>query len=121
MYLCYLDESGTPDLPGNTSHYVLVGLSIPIWHWRDCDREVGIIRRRYGLEDKEIHTAWILRTYFEQSKIPNFQTQTYFQRRQSVDQYRRAELLRLQRQPTNKAYKQARKTLTSPQSLIQLL
>ena len=23
MYLCYIDESGTPDIPGNTSHYVL--------------------------------------------------------------------------------------------------
>ena len=33
MYLCYIDESGTSDIPGNTSHLILAGLSLPIWHW----------------------------------------------------------------------------------------
>jgi hypothetical protein len=33
MYLCYIDESGTPESSGNTSHFVLAGISIPIWHW----------------------------------------------------------------------------------------
>jgi hypothetical protein len=49
MYLCYIDESGTSDIPGNTSHFVLAGLSIPIWHWKDCDREVETIKRKYAL------------------------------------------------------------------------
>ena len=40
MYLCYIDESGTPDVPGNTSHYVLAGVSIPVQYWRDCDEEL---------------------------------------------------------------------------------
>ena len=31
MYLCYIDESGTSDIPGNTSHFILAGLSLPIW------------------------------------------------------------------------------------------
>ena len=29
MQLCYIDESGTPDVLGNTSHYVLAGISVP--------------------------------------------------------------------------------------------
>ena len=40
MYLCYIDESGTPDIPGNTSHYVLAGLSVPISYWKSCDKEI---------------------------------------------------------------------------------
>ena len=26
VYFCYIDESGTPQVPGNTSHYVLCGV-----------------------------------------------------------------------------------------------
>lgn len=63
MYLCYIDESGTSDIPGNTSHFVLAGISIPIWHWRDADREIFAVKTRYGLQNAEIHTAWLLRKY----------------------------------------------------------
>jgi len=38
MYLCYVDESGTPDIPGNTSHFVLDGIFTPVWHWKKCER-----------------------------------------------------------------------------------
>lgn len=24
MYFCYIDESGTPEIPGTSSHYVIV-------------------------------------------------------------------------------------------------
>jgi len=72
MRLCYIDESGTPDLPGNTSHYVLAGLSVPVWHWKDCDRDLEKLKARYSLQNGEIHTGWILRRYLEQSKIDNF-------------------------------------------------
>ncbi len=72
MYLCYMDESGTPDLPGNTSHFILVGLSIPVWHWKTCDREIAQLKREHSLGDEEIHCAWMLRRYLEQSKIKNF-------------------------------------------------
>jgi hypothetical protein len=37
MYLCYIDESGTSVVPGNTSHFVLAGLSIPIVQWNGGD------------------------------------------------------------------------------------
>lgn len=29
MRLRYIDESRTPDIPGNTFHFVLAGLSVP--------------------------------------------------------------------------------------------
>lgn len=38
VYFCYIDESGTPQVPGNTSHYVLCGVSIPVKFWKKCDR-----------------------------------------------------------------------------------
>ncbi len=44
MYICYVDESGTPDIPCNTSHFVLAGISIPVWHWKRCDSEIETIK-----------------------------------------------------------------------------
>ena len=120
MQLCYLDESGTPELPGNTSHYVLAGLAIPVWHWKTCDQEIAKIRVDYGVEGMELHTAWILRPYLEQRKIPNFDGLTYIQRRQAVEQWRRAELLRLQKLPKNQPFRQARKTFRKTEAYIHL-
>ena len=58
MYLCYLDESGTTGTStGDTSYFVLAGLSIPIRHWRDADREVSRVLAAYGLAEAELHTA----------------------------------------------------------------
>lgn len=84
MYLCYIDESGTSSIPGNTSHFVLAGLAIPIWHWKVCERDIINVKARYGLQDSEIHTAWILRNYTEQNKIPNFASLSHYQRRYQV-------------------------------------
>jgi hypothetical protein len=42
----FAGRSGTPDVPGNTSHFVLAGLSILIWHWIDADREISAIMAR---------------------------------------------------------------------------
>ncbi len=97
MHLCYIDESGTSSIPGNTSHFVLAGLAIPIWHWNDCDAELNAIKRRYALEEAEIHTAWILRKYLEQSRIKNFKSLPQEQRRYEVQKSRNAHLLRLQK------------------------
>ena len=70
MYLCYLDESGTTGAgTGDTSHFVLAGLSIPIWHWRDADCGVSQVLDACGLADAELHTAWTLRKYLEQSRL----------------------------------------------------
>lgn len=120
MHLCYVDESGTPESSGNTSHYVLAGLSIPIYHWRDCDREVSRIRNQYALNGKELHTAWILRSYLEQSRIDGFLGMTFFERRQAVEQWRRAELIRLQKTNDSKAFRQQRKSFRHTDPYIHL-
>jgi len=121
VYLCYIDESGTPDIPGNTSHYVLAGLSIPVWHWRDCDRELWTIKDRYNLGGAEIHTGWILRAYLEQSKINGFESMNFAQRRYEVEKLRKAELLKLQKSSVSqKLYKRTRKSYRKTESYIHL-
>ncbi len=116
MYLCYIDESGTPDIPGNTSHYMLAGIAIPVWHWQTCERDIDKIKMKYDLVDEEIHVAWMLRTYLGQSRIPDFENLAYHQRRRLMKQYRAQELYRLQRANNPRQYKQTKKNFrkTSP-------
>lgn len=120
MYLCYVDESGTPDVPGNTSHFVLAGISIPIWHWRNADREISEVLARFGLVGKELHTAWILRRYLEQSRIMNFENLSWAERRRKVLQYRNAHLLALQQQQRHRSYRQARKNYKQTAAYVHL-
>lgn len=120
MYLCYIDESGTPDLPGNTSHFILAGIAVPIWHWNDCDREIRRIKQRYDLLDAEIHTAWILRQYLEQNRVTNFDNLPRGQRRADVERLRRAELLRLQASPNQRHYRQTKKNYRHTADYIHL-
>lgn len=120
MYLCYVDESGTSDVPGNTSHFILSGLSIPIHRWKYCDNQILTIKRRYELESAEIHVGWMLRTYLEQSRITNFENLTYTQRESQVRQYRTAELLRLQRTGNPRHYYQTKKTYKKTEAYIHL-
>jgi hypothetical protein len=121
MYLCYIDESGTSDVPGNTSHFVLAGVTIPIWHWTQADREIGNIMARHDLADAELHTAWLLRPYLEQRKIPNFEQLSRLARRSAVERERNAHLLRLQQAPGNrKAYLQAKKNYEKTNDYIHL-
>lgn len=109
MYLCYIDESGTPEVPGNTSHFILCGIAIPVWHWRDVEREITQVLRPYGLEHTEIHTAWLLRRYLEQKAIPNFDAMNWAMRRSAVERERNATLLRLQKSNKHVLYKQTKK------------
>jgi hypothetical protein len=120
MHLCYVDESGTSSIPGNTSHFILAGLSVPIWHWNNCDAELNAIKRRYALDDAEIHTAWILRKYLEQSRIKSFEALNYEQRRFEVQKARNTHLLRLQRTGNVGRYRQARKNYLKTASYIHL-
>ncbi len=120
MYLCYIDESGTPDIPGNTSHYVLAGVSVPVQHWKDCDNDLENVKSKYGLADEEIHVAWILRSYPEQNKIAGFESLDYQQRRYQVNAFRTAELLRLQRSKNPSLYKQTRKNYQKTGGYIHL-
>lgn len=119
MYVCYIDESGTPDIPGNTSHFVLAGLSIPIRQWKSIDQSVSNVLKKFGLADAEFHTAWILRKYPEQNKIQNFEKLDYTARRGAVEHLRNVELIRLQK--TNQmAYRQAKKTFAHTSEYVHL-
>jgi Protein of unknown function (DUF3800) len=120
MYFCYIDESGTPDIPGNTSHYILAGVSIPVGKWKDCDTEIEVIKQSYGLNDEEIHVAWILRQYPEQNKITGFNSLTPSQRRSQVMAYRNSELLRLQRSGKKDLYRQTKKNYKKTEIYIHL-
>lgn len=120
MYLCYIDESGTPDIPGNTSHFVLAGISIPVWHWKDCDGDIRAIKQNCSLSGVEIHVAWILRKYREQLQIKDFGSLTHQQRRYEVEKYRKTELLRLQQSANPKRYRQTRKNYRNTEPYIHL-
>jgi len=120
MQLCYIDESGTSDLHGNTSHYVLAGLAVPVWHWKDCDRDLEALKARYSLQGVEIHTAWILRSYLEQSRIAGFETMTQTRRRVEVNSLRKAELLRLQNSGNSTLYKRVRKSYRKTNAYVHL-
>jgi hypothetical protein len=119
MYLCYLDESGTPDT-GSTSHYCLVGLAIPIWQWKNCDDQIYSIKKKYELQDAEMHVAWMMRTYLEQSRIADFEQLTYAERRHAVSTLRRAELYKLQRGTNQKLYRQTRKNFNHTEAYSHL-
>jgi hypothetical protein len=99
MFLCYIDESGTPAMPGNSDHFVLAGLAIPIEKWKIYEGRINRIKTKYGLNSEEIHTGWILRRYGEQDKIAGFESMDYNHRRHEVTSLRHAELLKLQKNP----------------------
>jgi hypothetical protein len=120
MFLCYIDESGTPEIPGNTSHFILAGISIPIDKWKECDRQVNIIKVKYRLSGAEIHTGWMLRKYIEQHRIKDFESLDKHQRIYEVEKIRKSEILRLQRSQNKKVYKQTKKTYKSTNPYIHL-
>jgi len=120
MFLCYIDESGTSDIPGNTSHYVLAGLAIPIDKWSICEGEIFEIKKKYDLGNAEIHTGWILRKYVEQNKITDFDSLDRTQRRFEVEKIRNSELLRLQKIKNRSLYKQTKKNFRQTNSYIHL-
>jgi hypothetical protein len=120
MYLCYIDESGVPKVPGNSSHFVLAGLTVPIWHWRDADSQIAGILQRYGLANEELHTAWLRRRYPEQEKIAGFEQLDHAARRSAVQRARSAHLLALQRSQQSKTYRHAKANFRKTDAYIHL-
>ena len=94
MRICYLDESGSPELGGGTSHFVLLGLSIQAESWKAKDAEIARIKQRFGLQGAEIHTGWMTRRYLEQERIPNFELMGVAERREAVQRTRDESLVR---------------------------
>ncbi len=119
MILCYIDESGTSVIPGNTSHFILAGIAIPDYHWKDCDRDIFLLKKKWGIDDAEIHTAWMLRPYLEQRKITDFDRMDWNRRRIEVMSYRKNELYRLQKANV-KGYHQAKKNYRKTEDYIHL-
>lgn len=120
VYFCYIDESGTPQIPGNTSHYVLCGVSIPVKYWKKCDKTINTLKRKYGLENAEIHTGWIMRTYLEQSRIIDFESLNYEDRRREVIKMRKAEIFRMQKKKDTRGLKQLKKNYKHTEPYIHL-
>jgi len=93
MYLLYVDESGVtnPDV-SQTSHYVLLGLAVHVGTWFALTRRVRELKSRYALEGDadglELHAAWMLRAYREQSLIPSFAELTRRARFDAVKSWR---------------------------------
>ena len=119
-YLCYIDESGVSSVPGNSSHFVLAGLSIPILLWSKADKTITAVLKKYGLEHEELHTAWIMRPYLEQSKIADFEKLSWKDRRSAVEKERTKELLRLQLTRQSRPYQQAKKNYRKSKPYIHL-
>lgn len=109
MYFCYIDESGNPEKTGNSSHYILAGISILDDQWRNCDTCVADFKRKWQIEDSEIHTAWLLRQIVEQTKIQDFEKLPANKRRSEVAYLRNQALLKAQQSGNKKAYAQLSK------------
>lgn len=120
VYFCYIDESGTPEVPRNTSHYILAGLSIPITYWKLCEKGITKIKQKFDLQNAEIHTGWIVRKYLEQSKISGFDTMNFTQRRCEVEKIRKAEILKLQKSHNRNHYNQTKKNYKQTEAYIHL-
>jgi hypothetical protein len=120
MYLCYIDESGVPEIGRGTSHFVLVGLSIEAWDWKRQDRAVTAIKNRFGLSSAEVHTGWMTRRYIEQEKITNFSTLDWAQRRLQAQQGRDAQLIRVAAVKGPKDAQELRKAYRKSEAYIHL-
>lgn len=119
MNLCYIDESGTSSIPGNTSHFILAGLSIPVEYWKKCDNDIYKLKDRWNINGYEIHTAWMLRPYIEQRKILDFEKMDFNQRIYEMQKSRTQELYRLQK-TNSKQYHQTKKNYRKTNPYIHL-
>lgn len=77
------------------------------------------IKLKYELVGSEIHTAWLLRPYLEQTKIPNFESMDFQTRQFEVTKARTIELQRLSKSKS-KQYKQTKKNFEKTRAYIHL-
>lgn len=119
MFICYLDESGTPESTG-TGHFVLVGLAIPVPEWKAIEQAINALKRTYGLGGEEVHTAWLARRYAQQEKIPDFDQMSFAQRRSAVEHGREQHLIRLAATGTRKQLESAKKNYRKSSAYVHL-
>jgi hypothetical protein len=91
VYIAYLDESGVVEAAG-TTHFVLVGVAIPASTWKERDARLHSIKAKYRMQDAEVHTAWLLRRYPEQERIPGLADMSDVERRAVVATQRKIDL-----------------------------
>ncbi len=120
MYICYIDESGTPEVKGNTSHFVLAGVAIPAEKWRECDNQIDTIKSRYALQNAELHTGWMFRRYLEQERIAGFDKLTFHERRFAVEEEREKLLIRIAALRNAHQLKETKKNLAKTSPYIHL-
>lgn len=95
MRICYLDESGVPELTApDSNHFVLLGLSIRAENWKVKDAKIEAIKKKYDIAGLELHTGFIARPYPEQRQIRDFDKLDYTARRVEVDKARQAFLIK---------------------------
>jgi hypothetical protein len=80
-----MDESGTAELDAEPKHFILLGLAIRGDFWKAQDALIESIKRRYDLQGKEIHTAWMARRYVEQERIHDFESMDRTSRRAAAE------------------------------------
>lgn len=121
MLICYIDESGTPEIPGTTSHFVLAGFALPVHKWKECEVAIQKCKANFQLANAEIHVGWLIKPYPEQKHISNFDTLSQADRVREVNRFRNANLLKLQSNPkASKQYHNTKKTYTKTKNYIHL-
>ena len=119
MYICYLDESGVQENTG-TPYFVLSGLAIPAEQWKDLERQITACKRNRGLEDAEIHAAWVARRYVEQEQIADFDTLGWPARRVAAEKKRDEALIKLAARKSASHLKEAKKNYRKTHAYIHL-
>jgi hypothetical protein len=94
MYVLYVDESGVTNAhPSQTSHFVMLGLGVHVGTWFALTSRVRNLKQAYAFEGDteslELHAAWLLRAYREQSLIPYFADLSRRARHDAVQEWRR--------------------------------
>jgi hypothetical protein len=103
------------------SHYVLAGIAVPVVDWKRFEAKVEKLKLKFDLGGKEIHTAWLLRAYNEQSKIPDFERLSYPARSYEVQLLRNSILTRLAADKTKrKEYAQTKKNFVKTADYVHL-
>ena len=111
MYRCYIDESGTPDVPGNTSLTTFWPVSPFLWKIlaSNCDKAIEAIKTEYDLRatKKSMSPGYceLIRNKTKSSASIEWTTDNVGMK---VTAFRTAELLRLQRSknPSQLRYKE---------------
>ena len=117
--MCYLDESGVTENV-STTHFVLVGFAVQAEQWKWMEKAINRCKVPLGLENTEIHTAWMHRRYPEQEHISGFDNLDFAQRRAAVKQRRKGHLLRLAASGTRKQLKSAQRNYRKSDAYIHL-